>query len=160
MNDWKNFRYENESFLIFRTLESYTRTASGANWKSKPDTVKNEIISPEFYTNYISAIPFFNNWGDGAYCRAKSSYNMPGYLPTHVVTVSPFRQKKEIADFWFFKKEILLLNAGYREGEIVENAKRFKTERIDGHNLIYFYTDNNDDTASGIFDTKTNFWRG
>lgn len=157
--NYRNFTYTNENYLIFRTIETYSRTTSGKSWKSKPDDVESEIVPPKYYENYITAIPFFNNFGDGAYCRAAWSYNAPGYLPTTVTSVSPFKQTKKIACFWFFRKETLLLNAGWREKEIVENAKRFSVEYIDGHKLITFYTDSNGVTSSGTFDAKTNEWR-
>ena len=150
MKDYRKFEYTNENYLIFRTIETFSRTASGKSWKSRPDEVENEIVPPKHYVNYVTAIPFFNNFGDGASCRAAFSYNAPGYLPTLITTVSPFRETKKIACFWFFKKETLLLNAGYREKSIVENAKRFRVEYVDGAKMIYFYTDEDGDTASGI----------
>lgn len=158
--DYRNFKYTNENYLIFRTIETFSRTASGKSWKSKPDSIKNEIVKPEYYTNYITAIPFFNNFEEGASCRAAFSYNAPGYLPTTVTTISPFKETKKVARFWFFKKETLLLNAGYREKEIIENARRFNIEYVDGAKMIYFYTNDTGDTASGIFDTRRNNWRG
>lgn len=154
--EYEKFSYTNNGYLILRTIETYSRTASGKSWKSKPDTIENEIVPPEHYTNYITAIPFFNNWGDGAYCRAAFSYNAPGYLPTTVTTVSPYQQTKKIAHFSFISKNILLINAGWREKEIVNTCKRFEREK----NLITFITDDTGVTASGIFDTKTNNWRG
>ena len=42
--DYRNFEYTNENYLIFRTIETFSRTASGKSWKNKPDKVKNEII--------------------------------------------------------------------------------------------------------------------
>lgn len=158
--DYRNFEYTNENYLIFRTIETFSRTASGKSWESKPDSIENEIVKPEYYTNYITAIPFFNNFGEGASCRAAFSYNAPGYLPTTVTTISPFKETKKVARFWFFKKETLLLNAGYREKEIIENARRFNIEYVDGAKMIYFYTNDTGDTASGIFDTRRNNWRG
>lgn len=160
MYDYTKFIYDNPNYLIFRTIETYSRTASGKSWKSRPDEVENEIVPPKYYTNYITAIPFFNNWGDGASCRAKWSYNAPGYLPTRVTTISPYRETKKEAVFWFMKKETLFINAGYREKEIINNAKKFRVEYVDGAKMIYFYTDETGDTASGIFDTRRNKWRG
>lgn len=160
MGNYRNFEYTNENYLIFRTIETYSRTLSGKSWKSKPDEIENEIVKPEYYTNYITSIPFFNNWGDGAYCRAAWSYNAPGYLPTTVTTVSPYRETKKIAKFWFFNKETLLLNAGWREKEIVEKAKRFSMEYVNGVKMIHFYTKDSGVTASGLFDTGRNIWRG
>ena len=158
--NYKQFNYTNENYMIFKTEETYTRTASGKSWKQKPDGVEKEIVAPGHYTNYITSIPFFNNFGYGAYCRASFSYNEPGYLPTTVTSVSPGKETKKIARFWFIEKRILELNAGWREKEIIKNAKRFKVEYNNGHKLIYFYTNETGVTASGIFDTKTNSWRG
>lgn len=158
--NYRAFSYTTKSYLIFHTLETYSRTNSGKSWKRKPDTIEHEIISPEYYTNYITSIPFFNNWGDGAYCRAAFSYNAPGYLPTTVTTVSPFQEIKTIANFWFFSIDTLTINAGWREKEIIKTARRFDVEYINGHKMITFYTDDNGVTSSGIFDTKTNHWRG
>jgi hypothetical protein len=160
MKDWRKFIYDNDSYLIFRTIETYSRTDSGKSWKSRPDEVENKIVSPEHYTNYVTAIPFFNNFGDGASCRAKCSYNAPGYLPTHITSVSPFRETKKVASFWFFKKSTLLENAGYREKEIVNRAKTFSVEYVDGAKMIHFFTDETNDIASGVFDTRRNKWRG
>lgn len=158
--DYRNFEYTNDNYLIFRTIETFSRTTSGKSWKNKPDKVENEIIKPEHYTNYVTAIPFFNNWGDGAYCRAAFSYNAPGYLPTTITTVSPYRETKKIARFWFFSKEKLLLNAGWREKEIVENAVSFSVEYVNDHKIIHFYINDTGVTACGFFDTATNKWRG
>lgn len=160
MKDFRKFKYSNEDYLIFRTIETYSRTASGKNWKSRPDEVENDIVPPKFYENYITSIPWFNSWGDGASCRAKFTYNAPGYLPTHVITISPYEETKKSACFWFFKKETLLLNAGYREKMIVENARRFRVEYINGVKMIYFYTDLDGDLSGGVFDTSHNAWRG
>ena len=60
--DYRNFEYTNDNYLIFRTIETFSRTTSGKSWKNKPDKVENEIIKPEHYTNYVTTIPFFNNW--------------------------------------------------------------------------------------------------
>lgn len=159
-HNYKEFTYTNEDYLIFRSVETYNRTDSGKGWKSKPDIVENTIIPPEHYTNYITAVPFFNNWGDGASCRAAWSYNEPGYLPTRITTVSPYRISKKVARFWFIRKSTLLKNAGYREKYIVEHAKRFEVEYAEGTRMIHFCTEETGDMSSGIFDTRRNTWRG
>jgi hypothetical protein len=157
---YNTFSFTDEDYIIFRTIETFSRTSSGKSWKSKPEEVENDIITPAQYTSYITAIPFFNSWGDGAYCRARFSYNMPGYLPTTVTTVSPHQITKKIARFWFLKKEHLLLNAGWREKDIVEKAERFRVEYINGWELIHFYTNDTGVTAAGIYDVKARKWRG
>lgn len=62
MKDYRKFEYTNENYLIFRTIETFSRTASGKSWKSRPDEVENEIVPPKYYENYVTAIPFFNNF--------------------------------------------------------------------------------------------------
>ena len=160
MKDYRNFEYTDDDYLIFRTIETFGRTTSGKSWKSRPDEVENEIVPPKYYENYVTSIPFFNNFGDGASCRAKFTYNAPGYLPTRITTISPFQETKKVAYFWFFKKETLLSNTGYREKFIVENAKNFQVKYEDGAEMIYFYTDKDGDMSSGIYDTRRNIWRG
>lgn len=160
-HNYKDFSFTNENYLILRSIEHYTRTDSGKSWKSKPDEVENKIVTPEHYTNYITSIPFFNNWGDGASCRAAYTYNAPGYLPTTITTISPFKTEKQIATFVFIKKSDLLKNAGYRETEIVKNAKSFSREWVTGRGYIYtFYTNDNGVTNSGLYEENTKLWRG
>lgn len=109
MKDYRKFEYTNENYLIFRTIETFSRTASGKSWKSRPDEVENEIVPPKHYENYVTAIPFFNNFGDGASCRAAFSYNAPGYLPTRITTVSPFRETKKSCLFLVFQERNIVV---------------------------------------------------
>lgn len=158
--DYRKFSFTNENYLILKTATTYTRTESKKGWKANPENIEQEIVSPSHYTNYVTAIPFFNNFGFGAYCRAKYTYNAPGYLPTIITTVSPGQDTKIITTFEFVEIDKLKINAGWRENEIIKTAKRFAIEFADGARMIYFYTDSNGDTAQGIFDTKRNQWRG
>ena len=161
MNKYENFNYTNKRFLILETEEIFYRTEYGKSWKNSPDTVEKTIISPKYYTNYIAAIPFFNNFmGCGCTSRASWRDTAPGYLPTRVTTVSPAGDEKHVVYFEFVDKYKLLLNAGYREKHIVENAKRFDIEYTDDSKMIHFYTDENGSTSSGLFDTRRNIWRG
>ena len=157
---YDEFSYTNNGYLILRSIETYSRTASGKSWKSKPDTVENEIVPPEHYTNYITSIPFFNNWGDGAYCRAAFSYNAPGYLPTTVTSVLPFQQTKKIAHFSFISKSTMLINAGYREKDIVERAKTYTRENAAGKDLIELITayDETGHADSATYEKHSNKW--
>lgn len=109
MKDYRKFEYTNENYLIFRTIETFSRTASGKSWKSRPDEVENEIVPPKYYENYVTAIPFFNNFGDGASCRAAFSYNAPGYLPTRITTISPFRETKKSSLFLVFQERNIVV---------------------------------------------------
>lgn len=105
MSDYRKFNYTNDSYLISCTIEKYERTRSGKCWKSKPFGVDTQIVSPEYYTNYIKSIPFFDNFGNGAYCRAEHTYNKNGYLPTKVISVSPGQTEKHVAKFVFIEKD-------------------------------------------------------
>lgn len=88
-------------FIITMTKEIYFRTGSGKNWKTKPSTVEKETVSNKVYNNYVNSIPFFNNFGHGAYCRAHYGYTYAGYIPVSIVTVSPGQTEKHIVKFSF-----------------------------------------------------------
>lgn len=47
----EKFSFTRTGYMILRTTETTTRTASGKSWRAHPDTVRNEIITPEHYTN-------------------------------------------------------------------------------------------------------------
>lgn len=81
--------------------ETFIKTTSGRSWKSKPETTETETITADFYKNYIESVPFFNNFGYGASCRAYKGYCVAGYIPLKVVTVSPNQEKKIVATFYF-----------------------------------------------------------
>jgi hypothetical protein len=104
MMDYKKFSFTDGSYLITYTTETYGRTKSGKGWKSKPDEVKTEVVNAQFYTNYVQSIPFFNNFGFGAYCRATRNYTVAGYLPVVITTVSPGREVKRVTKFTFTNK--------------------------------------------------------
>ena len=158
--NYKNFSFGNDNYLILCKEETYTRTASGKSWKGKPEATERSVISPENYTNYITSIPFFNNWGNGAYCRAGHNYTCAGYLPVSMVTVSPYKEKKIVHSFRFLSKRELLKNAGWRENEIVKNANAFYVEYTgDGREMIHLFTNDIGVTGAGIFETNAGIWR-
>lgn len=156
--NYNNFKYDNSDYLILVKLETFNRTASGKSWKSKPTEIDRRIYAPEQYTNYITSVPFFNNLG--AYCRAQWEYTMAGYLPTIINSVNPDSTIKKRATFIFVKKWHLLNRAGWREEEIVDNAKSWKMEVIDNKKYLHLFTGTDGVTASGIFDFAHNTWRG
>lgn len=157
-NKYEQFEYTNDNYLILCTISTYHRTASGKAWKSKPVEIEQNIYKPVNYTNYITAIPFFNNFGDGAYCRATYTYEMPGYLPTTVTSVSPGQDVKKIAVFKFIPKTRLTINAGYRESFIVENARYFEILKQDNIKYLKLITTNTDDKHAGIINLNNNKW--
>lgn len=153
----RKFYFREENYVILATIKTFIRTKSGKSWKSKPESIEKKVFSAKNYENYVTSVPFFNNYGFGAYCRCYCYYTEAGYIPAEIITVSPFRKKKEIITFRFISKSILLDSAGWREKEIVENAKRFDVEIHNGSQMIHFYTEGV--LSKGTFDTKTSTWR-
>ena len=162
-DNYRNFRFTNTGFVILRTIKTYSRTASGKSWKTKPDEIEQDVQSAEYYTNYIQSIPFFNNWGNGAYCRGHYNYTQAGYLPTEVVTVSPYQQTKKVATFEFLYKPDMERKAGWREKEVMEKATEFSVERyqkdVGYHRRIELINPKDDGvTHSATWDTYYKGW--
>ena len=101
--NYNKFNFSDSSVTITHIKKEYSRTDSGKNWKSTPDTINNEIVNNEFYNNYVKSIPFFNGFMGGS-CRAAHSYTAAGYLPTVITTISPDKKQK-IIDTFSFKYE-------------------------------------------------------
>lgn len=156
MSNWREFRYTDNGFLILREIATYAPTMRG--WQKKPYLVEREIVSPEYYENYITSIPFFNNWGDGASCRGYRNYTFAGYLPTRVVTTSPYRGKRIVATFQFVPMEQLTENAGWRENEIIANAKWYDIQYSGGRKMLILTTESDGVTAQGIYEIATHKW--
>ena len=100
--NYRKFKFTDSGFKICKRTETYSCTKSG-RWRKNPEEVTIETVSAEHYTNYVTAVPFFNNFGNGAYCRAYWNYCMAGYLPTEIITVSPGRDTKIVTYFTFYK---------------------------------------------------------
>ena len=99
---YRNFVFysrNDKSITIEHTKRVYGITESG-NFKRKPETEYTEIVSGEFYENFIRSIDFFNGFMGGK-CRAERNYTVVGYLPTKVITTSPNRAEKHIDTFTF-----------------------------------------------------------
>ena len=156
--NYNKFSFTNDNYLILCTISTYSRTASGKSWKAKPDDVEKLVYTPQKYTNYITAIPFFNSFGFGSYCRAQHSYVVPGYLPTTVTSVSPGQTTKNIATFKFIPLERLQLNAGWRENYIIENALYFDEWQQDGAKYLKLITTQKDDKHSGTIKLNNKQW--
>lgn len=154
--DYRNFSFTNDGFIILCSIATHSATPGG-NFRKNPDTVENYVYRAEHYENYITSIPFFNNWGDGASCRAYRNYTMAGYLPTYVVTVSPFRTCKKRAMFRFIPVSDMRHSAGYRENDIIDNAHSYELRNEDNSTMLYLYTN---DGSGAIYDIKRHCWRG
>lgn len=156
-NRYDVFKFDDDNFIILKTKSCYR--SIGRRWSTEPYKVTNTVISPEFYTNFITSIPWFNNFGYRAYCRGYWRYTVAGYLPTKVITGAPDGSEKNTAEFKFIPRRDLLKNAGWREKTVIENAKKFSIERIDGADMITFYTDLDGVTSSATYDALRKIWR-
>ena len=163
--NWGNFKFADDRYIILRTIREYILTDSGKSWKKNPEEVKHEVINAENYTNYVQSIPWFNNWDHGAYCRGRRSYTCAGYLPTEIVTVAPYREKKIIAEFEFINCGKMKDEAGWREKEVMANAKEFERERYGsypmyGTRLTLINPKDNGVTHAATWDTLKGRWVG
>ena len=162
-NLYKNFKfYSGNRYMILATLETYTRTKSGKSWKTKPDEIERRVCDDEFYTNYVSAIPFYNTFfGYGATCRACRAYTEAGYLPVTVTTISPGREIKKVARFVFIHKRELEKTAGYREQAIIDAARRWQRFNAESWRYIEFIApaaEKDDPEKTAVFDRVNKVW--
>ena len=104
----EKFLFTDDRFLIF--FEKKTFEKKEGKWELKTER---EVVTPEFYTNYITAVPFFNNFGDGASCKVKESYTPAGKLPTTIVTIAPGKETKIVTNFVFLSKKEMEKSAGW-----------------------------------------------
>lgn len=152
----KNY-YENFSisgkWLVLRTHEVYHRTESGKSWRKKPYSVDTEIFTDLNYDWFIQSIPFFNS-------RAYWNYTKAGYIPTRITTTSPNRAEKHIDYFQFISLYDLEKSAGWREKEIIKNAKDFSLEIVGAREVLHLYTDQEGVTSGGSFDLMAKRWVG
>lgn len=124
--DYRLFQFRDTNWLILRERKTYSRTASGKSWRSRPDETKRTIFSAKQYENFITSIPFFNNFGEGAYCRASWGWEEPGRLPWRVTTVSPLRTTKHVDEFEFLYLPDLQTRAGNREKSILQTVTTWR----------------------------------
>lgn len=161
---YEHFGFHSSSWLILRTIETYSRTDSGASWRNKPDEVERNVVSDEHYSNYVSAIPFFNRWGDGASCRASWGYTGAGYLPTEIFTISPYRTTRKVARFRFVDRRDLERAAGFREREILgQSFLDFETSTVNGsdgrpHRLLKLIAEIDKETRFAVYDETARRW--
>lgn len=87
---------------IERTTKTFSRTASGKGWKSKPDTTDTDIISSKIYDNISSreSLRFWNGFCGGT-CRAEYGYTYYGYVPIRISRQNPSRDVKIVETFRF-----------------------------------------------------------
>lgn len=161
--NWRDFTFNDNRWLILKRKEVYYPTDSGKSFHRKPDEVKCEVVEPKHYENFVTSIPWFNNWNHGAYCRGVRNYTGAGYLPTTITTVAPYRTEKNIVTFRFISKHELEEKAGWREKEVMRKVKTFESERYVGkygysHERLTLVTEDTGVTASATFDFGQNRW--
>jgi hypothetical protein len=96
--NYRTFNFTDTRVNITLTKSRYTRTASGKSWKSKPDEHTTETITTQFYSNCVTAVPFF---GD----RVQFNYTPAGYIPVRITSTSPDNSTKIIYEFKFTYNE-------------------------------------------------------
>lgn len=91
--NYKYFKFDNPAAVIIHTREKYLYTLGG--WKYQPDATHSAPVDAQFYTNFITSVPFFNS-------RVREAYTPFGRLPVELVTISPNGLTKYIDkfDFW------------------------------------------------------------
>lgn len=158
MNYYK-FKLTISDCVITRKRSTFTREEGAKNWSRVPSEVKDYgIVSLEAYNNFITSIPFFNNFGGKAYCRAKWAYTSVAYVPTEVVTVSPDATTKHVDRFEIisFPRSIAENEAGFRERDCLENAIKCEIQSDGEHRLFTFY--HKDGEHAATFDASDRKW--
>lgn len=150
-----NFLFTDDRLLIL--FEKKTFEKKEGKWELKTER---KVVTPEFYTNYVTAVPFFNNFGDGASSKAKESYTPAGKLPATVVTIAPGKETKIVTNFVFLRKREMENVAGYREKEILIHADHWKILPEDNSQMLYLYATTNGEEKSAIYDINRKEWRG
>lgn len=150
-----NFLFEDDRFLILFEKETFEKKEG--KWELETER---EVVTPEFYTNYITAVPFFNSFSDGASCKVKESYTPAGKIPTTIVTIAPGKETKIVTNFVFLSKREMEKLTGYREREILSNADHWKLLPEDNSQMLYLYATIDGEEKSAIYDINRKEWRG
>lgn len=87
---YENFSFTNKNVTIIHVRKEWNKTESGKSWRRVLGE-KSEVVTPEFYTNFVRSIPFFNSLGT---CRAQYNYTVAGYLPIIITSISPDKSIK------------------------------------------------------------------
>lgn len=129
-NEYSNYGFSGD-YVILMEKQTFTRTESGKNWKSKPDEVIRKVFTPTQYNNFLSFVPLFND-------RVEKSYTMAGYHPVKVTSTCPDGSKKSVARFEFLYKPDMVKTAGWLENEVINHAETYEIEfrkyRVPEHN--------------------------
>lgn len=157
----RSFSFTDNNFLILFEERKRKRILKKERGKWITE-VKKEVVTPEFFTNYIRSIPYFDSLGNGASCMTKLCVTEIGLLPACVITISPGREVWTTVVFNFFSKRELEESADYREKEILFHIERWDIESIPEEFtlLFHFYATINGEEKSAIYDADRKEWRG
>ena len=160
--DWRKFKFNDNRFVILKEKRVYSAMPCG-RFRKLPDSFEYEVVEPKHYENFVTSVPFFNNWGNGAYCRCAVNQTRAGKIPTTITTVSPYRTEKHVVLFRFISKYDLEKSAGWREKEVLKNARSYKSEVYQNKNGYFderltFITDDTGVTASATYDFGSAGW--
>ena len=72
-NNYKNFVFTGGNNCRIEHTKSLYNTTPGGRFRNTPYKTITEIVTPEFYTNFVRSVTFFNNFGGGT-CRAYWAY--------------------------------------------------------------------------------------
>lgn len=91
-----------DNAIIEKTKKVFSRTESGKNWKTKPDTTETEKITAREYFNLVNSVSFMNGFL-GGYARAEKGYTYYGYIPVKITLINPGRTEKHVETYKFIK---------------------------------------------------------
>lgn len=118
--EYSNYGFSGD-YVILMEKQNFVRTESGKSWKSKPEKVVREVLTPTQYNNFLSFVPVWND-------RVEKSCTMAGYHPVRVTSTCPDGSKKSVARFEFLYKPDMIENAGWLEKVLIEEATTYETE--------------------------------
>lgn len=144
-------------YLVLMEKKTFTRSTASNRWSRRPDAVKLEVVNLEFYRRYRDAISFFNGFLGGS-CSARCSYTPLGLIPTTITTIDPSKTDKTVVTFDFIYTDELKSSAGWREREILNNARAYSWSFADGQRRLTLYTAAEGVTASGIYNFTRARW--
>ena len=128
------------NYIFSHTMTKYS--GNGKTFRKNADIVETEVVTIEHYNNFITSVPFFNNFGYGAYCRCYENYTIAGYIPYKIVTVNPGKTVKHVDTF--YPLAISENRLGFREKDVLYNLGNIKlVENSADHFVVrFFHTDN------------------
>lgn len=158
---YEKFTFSDANFIVLHKRTTYRKPEGRKTWPKEPTEIgSEEFCGGQKYQNFVTSIPFFNNFGGKAYCRASFDYTAAGYLPTEIVSVNPDATIKHIDrfSFVFFPMYYARLKAGFRERDVMNHCDYVDFRRDGEHFLATFRHADGEHAAT--FDAATREWVG